>query len=190
MNGRLFVWLLIFAASVTGCGRSASFFRITDPHWKADSIEFSLRQTDSVAGREHPQSLDVSCLNCNLVEASTEVIVDSTGNARVNIPEANYLLSALLHISGRGIDTVLQLKQRSIKEAENFYKLSHPLIGRILVTQFSILYADSAMSQIATHAEKGDELNLFGENDLLFFAHHPLFPAPVYLPKTSGVRLY
>jgi hypothetical protein len=173
-----------------GCSTSANFFRVNDLQWNADAIEFSVRQTDSIAGREHPNALTVDCLNCNLIESPEEPRVDSVGRVRFVLPEANTMTSALLHVHGRGLDTVVLLKQRSMKAAQEFYGLTRPIIGRILVTQFSILFADSALSKTATHAERNEELNLFGEDNLLFFVHHPLFKTPLYLPKTSGVRLY
>ncbi len=173
-----------------GCAREASFFNVSDIHWKADAIEFSLRQTDTTAGREHPGSVDVDCLNCNIIEPPSEASVDSLGTVHLHLPEANFMLSARLHVQGRGLDTIVVLKQRSKKEAEEFFKITTPLVGRVLVTQFSILYSDSTTRETATHADKGDELNLFGENDQVFFVHHPLFRQPLYLPKSSGVRLY
>jgi hypothetical protein len=175
---------------VFGCAREASFFKVSDIHWKTDSIEFALRQTDTTAGREHPGSLDVDCLNCNIIEPPSEAIVDSLGVVHLRLPEANFMLSARLRVQGRGLDTIVVLKQRSKKDAEMFYKLQTPLVGRVLITQFSILYSDSTTRQTATHTDKGDELNLFGENHEVFFVHHPLYPKPLYLPKSSGVRLY
>jgi len=60
----------------------------------------------------------------------------------------------------------------------------------VLLVQLGMLYTDSLQSKVATHAEPGDELNIFGETRMFYLAHHPLFSEPLYLLKNSAVRLY
>ena len=190
MNTRSANRLAIAAiVAFVGCARTANFFRVDRVGWSGNSIVFHIRQTDTIAGREVPTGIELDCLNCNEVQPPAIAQFDSLSVEHATIAEANYLTAVRLHISGRGIDTTLTLRERSGDEAVQFYKLSRPLIGRVLVPQFAILYGDSALTQSLSHSERGDELNLYDETPFYFVIQHPLFAQALYLPRSSGIRL-
>lgn len=182
----LLVALVFFLGS---CARSPNLYRVRSLGWVADSIEFSVRPIDP-ALHALPNSVEVNCLSCNLVDSYWNVTLDSVGEGYVYIPEANTIVSARLKMMANRLDTTVVLKERNPKEAEAFYKLAKPLVGRVMLVQLGLLYFDSLQSEAPAEAEPGDELNIFGESTDFYLVQHPLFNRPLYLLKSSAVRLY
>jgi hypothetical protein len=136
-----------------------------------------------------PQTAVVRCLSCNLVDSWWEIDLDSTGRGKIQINETNSLVSARLRVTANRCDTAVMLKQRSPKDAQAFYHLTQPLVGRVMLIQLGILYADSLQSRVASHADPGDELNIFGELRDFYLVHDPMYSTPLYLLKRSALRL-
>jgi hypothetical protein len=182
-----------------GCSSSTNTYRVGEHGWAGDSIYFRVyKASDSLAISSLPK-MKVSCSSCNLVNPPEEVHFDGRNYARVYIPESLQLISARLRVRGHGVDTTFIQKQRPPNEAQAFYKLSTPLVGRVLISQFAPLYLDSTQDSVVATANIGDEMNLFDETTIVlsknaraafYLVHHPMFSMPLYLLKDNAVRLY
>jgi hypothetical protein len=134
---------------------------------------------------------DVDCKSCNLINAPIKVEFDESGMTRVYIPETRELVSARLHVRGDGIDTTFIQTQRPPQQAMEYFKLSQPLTGRVMIDQMAVLYFDSTLDSIAASVEIGDELNTYpSKSSALYLVQHPNFSQPLYLLKEDAVRLY
>jgi hypothetical protein len=185
-----FIFLLVVFAALTGCSGGTNVYHVGQHGWLGDSIYFRVYQTSDSAAYPGLPKITAECRSCNLVERPSRLNFNEWGIARVYIPEAVHQISARLHVRGHGIDTTIIQKQRSPEEATQFYKLSAPLIGRVLINQFALLYNDTMQDSVMIHADRGDEMNIFGEQSNFYLVHHPMFSDPLYLLKEDAVRLY
>jgi hypothetical protein len=154
-----------------------------------DTIKVQAYHTSSPAERSSVPDMKVDCRSCDLTNSPTDIAFNDAGVGRIYIPEAPQLLSARLHLHGSGIDTTFIQKQRSPKEATQFFHLTKPLVGRVFVDQFALLYLDSTLDSVVGLANVGDELNIFGSGTAFYAVHHPNFSNPLFLLKQDAIRL-
>ncbi len=174
-----------------GCGSSGNpdVYHIGAHEWVSDSIKVRVYQTSSPFGHPALPGITVDCLSCNLTNSPSKLNVNDSGVARIYIPEARQLLSARLHVHGSGIDTTFIQTQRAPGEATKYFHLAQPLIGRVLVERFALLYVDSTQDSVVASASVGDELNIFADHRAFYTVHHPNFDHPLLLLKEDAVRL-
>jgi hypothetical protein len=184
--------LLIAGVVMSGCGAGGNpdVYRIGEHGWNGDTIYFKVFRTKEPEAHSWPSNIEVTCLSCNLITGEKRVAINDSGFAHVFIPESRELISMRLRIEGHGIDTTFIQTQRPPEQATNFFALQRPLIGRVLVEHLALLYSDSTQDSVVTSAQRGDELNIFGEQRAFFIVHHPRFSFPLYLLKTDAVRLF
>jgi hypothetical protein len=193
MKGKRLGGLLLYICitMMVGCGSSGNpdVYHVGVHKWVDDSIY--VRVFESALPLTHPTlpGMTIDCLSCNLTNPKQELIFNDSGVARVYIPETPQLISARLHLHGNGIDTTFLQKQRPPNEAAAYFHLSKPLIGRVLVDRFALLYSDTTQNSIVTSANVGDELNIYGEQSAFYSIHHPNFDKPLFLLKDNAVRL-
>ena len=190
MKSQFRQFLLAVFVLFTGCSGGTNVYHVGQHGWLGDSIYFRVYPTSDSAVHPGLPKMTIVCRSCNLVEAPERLNFDEQGVTRVYIPEAVHQISARLCVHGHGIDTTFIQKQRSPQEATQFYKLSTPLIGRALIDQFALLYKDTTQDSVVAHADRGDEMNIFGEYSGFYLVHHPMFSDPLYLLKEDAVRLY
>jgi hypothetical protein len=51
------------------------------------------------------------------------------------------------------------------------------------------MYAAPDMKQTVGALERRDEANIFGEDDVFFFVHHPKYKQPVYVLKSNCMKI-
>ncbi len=174
-----------------GCGSSGNpdVYHVGMHEWVDDSISVRVYRTS--APTEHPSlpSITLDCRSCNLANPSLNLAFNDSGIANIYIPETRQQLSARLHLHGSGIDTTFIQTERPPIEATKYFHLANPLIGRVLVAHFALLYLDTTQDSIVANANIGDELNIFGNNRSFYFIHHPNFNQPLYLLKEDAIRL-
>jgi hypothetical protein len=189
--GRSFLWWIAILTLLAGCGSSGNpdVYHIGWHRWVGDTIEVQAYHTSSPAERSSVPDMKVDCRSCDLTNSPTDIAFNDSGVARIYIPEAPQLLSARLHLHGSGIDTTFIQKQRSPHEATQFFHLSKPLVGRVLISQFALLYLDSTRDSVVGTANVGDELNIFGSGTAFYAIHHPNFSNPLFLLKQDAIRL-
>jgi hypothetical protein len=164
-------------------------YHIGAHQWVGDSIVVRVYQTSAPSGHPSLPGITVNCLSCNLTNSPSSLTFDDSGVARIYIPEARQLLSARLHLHGSGIDTTFIQTQRAPGDATTYFHLSQPLIGRVLVERFALLYVDSTQDSVVASAIVGDELNIFADHRVFYAVQHPNFDHPLLLLKKDAVRL-
>ena len=179
--------VLLFA----GCGSSGNpdVYHVGNHAWVGDSILVHVYRTSAPSDHSSLPGIKVDCRSCNLTNAPIDLDFNDSGVARIYIPETRQQLSARLHVHGSGIDTTFIQTERSPIEATKYYHLTKPLVGRVLVDQFAVLYSDSTKDSVVTTANIGDELNIFGSGTSFYFVHHPNFNQPLFLLKQDAIRL-
>ncbi len=198
-NKKVFL-IAFFALGCSGCGLFGLFgssqqknpdeYHVGTHEWVADSIFVKIYSTSQPNVIVSLPSIEAECRSCNLSEPPTQVAFQPDDVGRIYFPEARSLASVRIHLHGHGIDTTFIQKQRSPNEATTYFHLSEPLIGRVFIDQFSLLYLDSSEDSSVTNADIGDELNIYGERSAFYIVHHPNFRRPLYLLKADAVRLY
>ncbi len=159
-------------------------YRIAEHGWIGDSIFFHVYRTENPSTKPGLKEVEVDCLSCNLINATFKAEFNESGMTHIYIPESRQLVSTRLHIRGSGIDTTFIQKQRPPQQATEYFKLSQPLAGRVMIDQFAVLYFDSTLDSVATSAKLGDELNTYVCSSSSFnLVHHPNFSEPLYLLK-------
>lgn len=186
----LHVWIacvLLFG----GCGSSGNpnVYHVGTHEWMGDSISIRVYRTSAPTEHSSLPSIKLDCRSCNLTNPSLNLDFNDSGVASIYIPETRQQISARLHLHGSGIDTTFIQTQRSPSGATKYFQLVKPLIGRVLVAHFSLLYLDTTQDSIVANANVGDELNIFGTNRSFYFIHHPNFDQPLYLLKEDAIRL-
>ena len=189
-SGWVILSLLSAIALLASCSGGTNAYHVGRQGWDADSIYLRVYKTSDSSARPGLPKMTVECRSCNLVNEPSLLNFDEQGIARIYIPEAPHLISARLHVHGHGIDTSFIQKQRPPQEAVQYYKLSQPLTGRVLVDHFALLYSDTTQDSVIANAQLGDEMNIFGEHSVFYLVHHPLFSNPLYLLKEDALRLY
>ncbi len=185
-----FAWMAV-ALLLGGCGSSGNpdVYHLGTHAWVGDSIFVRVYRTSAPTERSSLPGMKVDCRSCNLTNEPMELSFNDSGVARIYIPETEQQLSARLHVHGSGIDTTFIQTQRSPGEATKYFHLPQPLVGRVLIDQFALLYSDSTKDSVVTTANIGDELNIFASGKSFYTIHHPNFNQPLYVLKADAVRL-
>jgi hypothetical protein len=183
------LFVLLLAVAVQSCASPKDLYRVSYIRWAGDSVELQIvdkRNTPQpVAGLE----TEFECLNCNHYNEPWEKTLDANGRASFLIPEARQLVTTRIAVRAHGIDTPAVLNQRPLEQATSFYKLEHPLTGRVLLTSLSLLYVDSTFDSVGIALDMQDEVNIYSEHQDHYIVHHPYFPHPMYLRKIGVVRV-
>jgi hypothetical protein len=176
---------------ICGCGSSGNpdVYHVGTHEWVGDSISVRVYRTSMPSEHSSLPGMKVDCRSCNLTNAPLELHFNDSGIARIYIPETRQLLSARLHLHGSGIDTTFIQTQHAPIEATKYFHLATPLVGRILVDHFALLYLDTTQDSIVNSANVGDELNIYGERSAFYCVHDPNFEQPLFLLKEDAVRL-
>ncbi len=175
--------ILLFAALLAGCAshRTASI------GWDANQVRIQMTPPGGSSLFTKPA---LTCLSCNEATPTVATTFDDNGVLKFTLGEANENITHRFRLDASGIDTSLILKTPPPDVAMKRYGLSQPLIGRVLVTEFAMIYRDTTMSQTVGKLERQDEANIFSENETFFFIHHPRYKEPVVILKNSAIRMY
>ena len=181
------LWLFLLLPFVASCG-GMRYVGVEQTGWNGDTIEVRLKPDPNMAAKA--STIDVECLTCNYVEPPLEVRVGANTTAEIYYPEAIKRVSIGIHLSAKGVDTTLLIKQRTPKDAEAYFHLTKPLIGRIMASQLAMLYTDADMTDAPYHIERSDELNIYGEAGEFYVVQMPAVKEPLFVLKASAIRLY
>ena len=165
-------------------------YHIGAHEWVGDSISVRVFRTAEPSANTSLPKITAECLSCNLAHPPEQLAFNSEDQAIIYFPEARQLISARMELKGSGIDTTFIQFQRPPAEAQAYFHLSRPLMGRVLVNQLAPLYLDTTQDSVVTFASKADELNIYGERSAFYLVHHPNFRKPLYLLKSNAIRLY
>jgi hypothetical protein len=187
----LFKTLLVLSLSILlgSCATPKDLYRVSYIRWAGDSVELQVVDKQisprPVAGLE----IEFECLNCNLYLEPWDRKLDAQGRTTFLLPEARQLVTTRIAVRADGIDTPAVLLQREPQEATQYYKLSQPLTGRVMLTSLALLYIDSTFDSVAIALDLQDEVNIYSEHSDHFVVHHPYFTQPLYLRKLGVVRV-
>ncbi|MDP4229714.1 MAG: hypothetical protein Q8916_04840 [Bacteroidota bacterium] len=131
----------------------------------------------------------LKCLSCNRDFAPLPLQVNDQGLAYIKIDEIRTAFTSHFRIIGSGIDTALTLQPLPPKEVTERYKLKDSLIGRAMALRYAVVYKDTTMTEQVGSLERQDEMNLFGEDELFYYIHHPLYTMPVVILRSQAVRI-
>jgi hypothetical protein len=134
-------------------------------------------------------SPSIECLSCDQVLPPIPLDEDHQGVAYFKLEEAAQRVATIFRIRAAGLDTAVFLQPRPEPEANRYYKPSQPIIGRILATTLGHIYKDSTMAFSIGTLARGAEANLFRENSVFYFIHHPMYDHPVVVLRSNAVRL-
>ena len=190
LSGLLLVWITA-SILLVGCGSSGNpdVYHVGVHQWVGDTIEIRVYRTSAPADRPSVPNMKVDCRSCDLTNSPTDLAFNDSGVARIYISEAHQRVSARLHLHGSGMDTTFIQKQRSPQEATKYFHLTKPLVGRVLISQFALLYFDTTRDSVTGSVNVGDELNIFGSGTAFYAVHHPNFSNPLFLLKRDAIRL-
>lgn len=132
----------------------------------------------------------IECLTCDQVLPPIPLEENSDGVAYFKLEAASNAVATTFRVRAAGLDSAVILQPREAAAANEFYKLSVPIEGRILSTSLAHIYKDTTMSFSVGTLERGAEANLFGENDVFYFIHHPMYDHPVVVLRSSAIRLH
>lgn len=165
-------------------------YHVGTHQWVGDSIYVRIYRTSEPAANPSLPTINAECRSCNLTQPAKPLAFNPEGFTDIYFPEARQEISARIHLHGSGIDTTFIQTQRPPHEAMEYFHLSRPLVGRVLVAEFAPLYFDTTQDSVVTTADIGDELNIYRELPHFFVVQHPNFRKPLYLFKGNAVRLY
>jgi len=170
--------IIVIASVLSSCAshHTASVF------WEGERIRIQFSPPD--AG-----SPVLKCLSCNEVLAPLPLQVNDQGIAYIKIDESKKVISSHFRVQGSGIDTALTLQQLPSSEAEKRFGLKDKLIGRVMATQYTIIYKDTSMIEQVGSLERQDEVNLFGKDDVFYYIHDPLFSTPVVILRSHAITI-
>jgi hypothetical protein len=160
--------------------------RIAAISWEGEKVRL---QVTPPGGSTLFSSPALQCLTCDEVIPTFAVNFDDAGKTTFYLAEANERVVHRFHLEASGVDTALLLQQPPPKEAEKRYGLSKPLVGRIRALQYVLIYRDSAMDHPVGAMERQDEANIFGEDDIFYYIHHPKYKQPCVLLKSHAMRI-
>jgi hypothetical protein len=164
-------------------------YRLGRHRWMGDSILVHVYRTSDSSSNASLPHMTAECASCDFVYEPVALKFDSAGNAAIYFPEAGQRISARLHLAGKGIDTTFIQKERSPEDAMTFYRLSEPLVGRVMVIHMALLYSDTTQDSVLTTTDQGDELNIYGSQGAFYAVEHPNFTKPLYLLKSEAFRI-
>lgn len=178
---RLYIVLLL-ALFVSSCATH----RTATMNWEGDKVRLKVAPP---GGGTLFSSPALTCLTCNEVVPTFAVDLDDNGSSLFYLGESDERITHRFRFSAAGIDTALLLQPVSPKEATAKYELEKPLTGRIVILDYCPMYANPDMKQSVGTLERRDEANIFGEDDIFFYVHHPKYKQPVYVLKSNGMKI-
>jgi hypothetical protein len=168
------VLFILFAANIlAGCASMHHTARIS---WEGEKIRLEFFPPDV-------GSPVLKCLSCNEAMASLPLQVNDQGIAYIKIEDANNSSTSHFRLVGSGIDTILSLEEPTP------IALKDKLIGRLMILRYVLIYKDTTMAETIGSLERQDEVNLFGEDDVFYYIHHPSYPTPVVILRSHAVRI-
>ena len=193
------IFLVIALFLLPGCGlfglfgsgveKNPDVYHVGTHEWVGDSIAVRIYRTSEPEADPSLPKITAECRSCDIIEPPKQLTFQPNGVSHIYFPEARQLISARIHLHGSGIDTTFIQTQRPPGEATAYFHLSRPLVGRLLVGEFAPLYLDTTQDSTMASANKGDELNIYGEDSAFFIVQHPNFQEPLYLYKGNAVRI-
>lgn len=165
---------------------SCSVHRSAEIGWQGHNVRLQVTPPGGGGLFSYPT---IECLTCDEVIPPVAVSLDSRGRTEFSFTEAQFRIAHRFRFRGAGIDTALILQPHPPEEAMRLFHPALPLIGRILAVDYLLLYEGDDMKSVVGVMERGDEANLAGETDLFYLVYHPKHSAPVYVLKTSAVRI-
>ncbi len=181
--------LLVLLLSACGTSGNPDVYHVGVHEWVGDSIYVRVYRTSAPTEPASLPGIKLDCRSCNLTNSPLNLDFNDSGVAHIYIPEARQLISARLHLLGHGIDTTFIQKQRPPDEAMEYFHLVNPLVGRVLVDHFVLLYLDTTEDSVVATANVGDELNIYGGASAFYSVQHPNFAQPLYLLKLDAIQL-
>jgi hypothetical protein len=173
---------VLLCIALAGCGGPSGTASID---WSGQKIRLAL---------SHPSGgllskATLTCLSCQTAIPPFPVTPDDRGEVVFDLPDAREQITTRFHLEGGDLDTALILQPPAPEVVSRQYDLPGPLAGRVLVTHLAVVYRDTSMTETVTTLEREDEANIFGENDLYYFVHHPLYNEPLVILRTHAVRI-
>jgi hypothetical protein len=165
--------ILLTACLLSGCSSTHHTARIG---WEGDRIRLEFFPPDI-------GSPVLKCLSCNEEFPSLPLQVSDQGIAYIKIDEAKNASTSHFHLTGSGIDTALSLDEPTPTS------LRDKFIGRAMMLRYAMIYKDTTMAETVGTLERQDKVNLFGEDDVFYYIHHPRYPNPVVILKSHAVRI-
>jgi hypothetical protein len=174
---------LAFALIATGCASH----RTAELSWEGEKIKIAVTPAGGSTLFSDPS---LECLSCNEVLPPIPVSENSNGVGYIKLESASSNIASRFRFKAAGADIALTLQPRLPAEATSYYHLKEPIIGRIMATELAHVYKDSTESVVVGTLNRGEEANLFRENDVFYFVHHPMYDHPVVILRQSAVRIH
>lgn len=178
---RILCVLCVSAVGLLGCGSTNTAWI----GWSGNKVRLQLSPNRS--GLLSKPAL--TCVSCKTSIPPFPVTPDANGIVEFDFPEAREQITTRFHLEANGLDTAFILQPPPPDVAERQYKLLQPLAGRILVTNLAMVYRDTSLADAVSTLEREDEANIFGEDDLYYFVHHPAYRNPLVVLKSHAVRI-
>jgi len=179
---RILCVLCAFAVSLLGCGGSSNTASIG---WSGDKVRLQLAPGNS--GLFSKPTL--TCVSCQTAIPPFPVSPDANGIVEFPFPPALEQITTRFFLEANDLDTAFILQPPSPEIASRQYGLNTPLMGRVLVTYLTMVYRDTTMADAVSTLAREDEANIFGEDDLYYFVHHPAYREPLVILKSHAVRI-
>jgi hypothetical protein len=154
--------------------------------WEGEKVRFDVSPPGGSTLFSAPSA---ECLTCSEVLPPIPLDEDANGSATFKLEAAERAIATGFRLRGAGFDTAMYLQPRPEAEANRYYHLPAPIVGRIVATELAHVYKDSTMSFSVGTLERGAEANLFRESDVFYFIHHPMYDHPVVVLRSSAIRL-
>jgi len=177
----LFV-LCAFAVSLLGCGGTSHTASIG---WSGEKVRLQLDPSASSFFSKPA----LTCVSCQTPIPPFPISPDANGVVEFAFPQAREQVTTRFHLEADGLDTAFILQPPAPEEASRQYQLDPALTGRVLVTFLTMVYRDTSMADAVSTLEREDEVNIFGENDLYYFIHHPAYREPLVILKSHAIRI-
>ncbi|HYM20393.1 MAG TPA: hypothetical protein VEW28_05240 [Candidatus Kapabacteria bacterium] len=177
-----FIFLALTLA-LTGCASHRS----VQLGWEGDRVKINVTPPGGSTLFSDPS---LECISCSQVIPPIPLSENNEGVAYVKIESASSNVASRFRFKSAGADTTLTLQPRDPVSEASYYHLGIPIVGRIMVTEFTHIYKDSTESVVVGTLGRGDEANLFRENDVFYFIHHPMYDHPVVVLRSSAIRLH
>jgi hypothetical protein len=181
-SNRAFAFSILLSLLCAGCAGDS---RTASIGWAGDKVRVQLDPGSS--GLFGKPTLE--CVSCPTPIPPFPIAPDASGVVEFDFPEAKEQITTRFHLEANGIDTAFILQPPTPEEASQKYELNPQLTGRIMATVLTMVYRDTSMADAVSTLEREDEANIFGEDDLYYFVHHPLYREPLVILKTHAIRI-
>lgn len=180
------LWDMVFGPGENP--KNPDVYHIGAHEWSADTILVHIYKTSDSSEHVSLPRMTAECRSCNMPVNPEELSIDSADVAHIFLPQAAQSISARIRMQGKGIDTTFIQTERSPEAAMAFYHLPKPLVGRVMIEHFALLYLDTTQDSVVATANVGDELNIYGSRSAFYEVEHPNFAEPLYLLKFDAFR--